>query len=73
MVLSREREDLGWIAGREVLFRESGEVLEEAAQRCCGCPIPGGDQGQAGWGPGLPGLVLYTGVGSRACSRGVGA
>jgi len=42
---------------REVLYRGSGEVLEQAAQRGCGCPIPGGVQGQVGWGPGQPGLV----------------
>jgi len=29
-------------------------VLAQAAQRSCGCPIPGGAQGQAGWGPGQP-------------------
>jgi len=33
------------------------EVLEQAAQRGCGCPVPGGVQGQAGWGTGQPGLV----------------
>ena len=32
-------------------------MLERAAQRGCGCPIPGGVQGQTGWGPGQPGLV----------------
>jgi len=32
-------------------------VLERAAQRGCGCPVPGGVQGQVGWGPGQPGLV----------------
>ena len=26
----------------------------------CGCPIPGGVQGQAGWGPGQPDLVGYN-------------
>ena len=40
------------------LYYESGEVLEQAAHRGCGCPVPGGVQGQAGWGPGQPGLVL---------------
>lgn len=30
----------------------------EVAQRDCGCPIPGGIQGQVGWGPVQPGLVL---------------
>jgi len=36
----------------ERVYQESGEVLEQAAQRGCGCPIPGGIQGQVGWGPG---------------------
>jgi len=43
MVLSWGREDLGWILG-EALYYERGEVLEQAAQRGCGCPIPGGVQ-----------------------------
>jgi len=30
-------------------------------------------QGQVGWGPGQPGLVLDMEVGGPACSRGVGA
>jgi len=38
-----------------------------AAQRGCGCPIPGGVQGQAGWGPGQ----LWE-VGGPACDGGVG-
>ena len=29
----------------------------ELAQRGCRCPVPGGVQGQVGWGPGQPGLV----------------
>jgi len=32
-------------------------VLERAAQRGCGCPVPGGVQVQVGQGPGQPGLV----------------
>ena len=56
-----------------VLHRESGEVLAQAAQRGCGCPIPGGVQGQVGWGPGQPALVLDMDVGGRSYSRGVGA
>ena len=56
----------------EVLYYESGEVLEQAAQRGCGCPIPGGVQGQVRWGPGQPGLVLNVEIGGHACSRGVG-
>ena len=37
---------------------ESGTMLEQAAQRGCGGPIPGGVQSQVGWGLGQPGLVL---------------
>jgi len=37
-------------------------VLEQAAQRDCGYPIPEGVQGQVGWGPGQPGLVLHVEV-----------
>ena len=43
---------------RGKFFTMSGEVLERAARRSCGCPVPGGVQGQVGWGPGQPGLVL---------------
>ena len=35
--------------------------------------ILGGVQGQIGWGPGQPGLLLGTEVGGSACSGGVGA
>jgi len=48
-------------------------MLEQAAQRGCGCLVPGGVQGQVGWGPGQPGLVLDMEVGGPACDRGVGA
>ena len=48
-------------------------MLEQAAQRSCGCPIPGGVQGQVGWGPRHPGLVLNVEVGGPACGGGVGA
>jgi len=41
--------------------------LEQVAQGGCGCPIPGGIQGQAGCGSGQSGL----GVGDPAHSRGV--
>jgi len=30
----------------EVLHRESGEVLEQIAQRGCGCPVPGDFKGR---------------------------
>ena len=44
-----------------------GDALEQVAQGGCGCPIPGGIQGQAGCGSEQPGLV----VGDPAHSRGV--
>jgi len=46
---------------------EGSDALEQVAQGGCGCPIPGGIQGQAGCGSGQPGLV----VGDPAHSRGV--
>ena len=51
---------------------EVGEVLEDAAHRSCGCLILGGIQGQAGWSPGQPDLVLDLVVGSWEPTRGVG-
>ena len=51
----------------EVFHTEGGDALEQVAQVGCGCPIPGGIQGQAGCGSGQPGLV----VGNPAHSRGV--
>ena len=36
------------------------------------CPVPGGIQGQVGWGPWQPGLVLDMEVGGPAFSMGVG-
>ena len=56
----------------EVLYYESGKVLEQTAKRGCGCPIPGGVQGQSGWGPGKPGLVSNGEVGGPAYGEGVG-
>ena len=32
-------------------------MMEQVAQRGCGWPVPGGVQGQVGWGRGQPGLV----------------
>ena len=52
---------------RKFFHTESGDTLEQVAQGGCGCPIPGGIQGQAGCGSGQPGLV----VGDPAHSRGV--
>ena len=58
---------------RGKFFTESGEVLEQVAQRDCGCPVPGGVQGQVGWGPGQPCLVLNGEAGGPACGGGVRA
>ena len=49
----------------------SGEVLDQAAQTGCGCPVPGGVQGQIGWDLRHPGLVLNVEVGGPACGRGL--
>ena len=58
----------------EVLYYESGEVLEQLPREAVDAPsIPGGVQGQVGWGPGQPGLVLDVEVGGPACGGGVGA
>ena len=48
-------------------------ILSLQAPTLCGCPIPGGVQGQVGWGSGLPGLVSNGEVGGPACGGGVGA
>ena len=66
MVLSSRRD------GLEVLQRESGQVLEQAAQGGCGCPLPGGVQDQVEWGPGQPGLVPDMKVDGPACGREAG-
>ena len=47
-------------------------MLEQAAQRDCGCSVPEGVQGQVGWSPGQPGLVPDLKVGEPACVGGVG-
>ena len=58
MVLNGKRVDFDYI-WEEILYSE-GETLEQVAQQGCGCPLPDGVQGQAGWGfeqPGLEGSV----------------
>ena len=44
-------------------------MLEQAAQRGCGCLVPGGVQVQVGWGPRQPGLVPNVKVCGPACGR----
>jgi len=53
MVLSWRREDLGQMSGGSSFPWE----WWGCPKRGCGCPVPGGVQGQVGWGPGQPGLV----------------
>ena len=52
---------------RKFFHTEGGHTLEQVAQGGCGCPIPGGIQGQAGCGSQQPGLV----VGNPAHSSGI--
>ena len=47
-----------FILPEEVFHTEGGDALEQVAQGGCGCPIPGGIQGQPGCGSGQPGLVV---------------
>ena len=70
MVLSSVREDLDCMLGK-VLYRESSEVLEQAAQRGCGSPIPGGVEDQAGQDSGQPSLVPDLEVCGSACDTGL--
>ena len=42
----------------EVFHTEGGDTLEQATQEGCGCPIPGGIQGQDGCDSGQPGQSL---------------
>ena len=51
----------------EVFPPEGGEALEQVAPGGCGCPSPGGIQGQAACGTGHFGLVVVD----PAHSRGV--
>ena len=46
-------------------------MLEQLPREAVDAPsIPGGVQGQVGWGPGQPGLVLHVEVGGPAWGRG---
>ena len=70
MVIGQGRTETGEVQVRyqeEVFHSEGGDTLEQVAQGGCGCPIPGGIQGQAGCGSGQPGLM----VGGPARSRGL--
>jgi len=54
----------------EILPHEGGEAPAQAAQRSCGCPLPGRAQGQVGRGLEQPGLV--EGVPARGRGLGLG-
>jgi len=58
---------ISFLRKEEVFHPEGGDALAQVAQGGCGCPIPGGIQGQAGCGSGQPGVV----VGDAAHSRGL--
>ena len=45
------------------------QIPYRCVQQFYHCAIQGGVQGQAGWGPGQPGLVLDMEVGGPACGR----
>ena len=48
-------------------------MLEQLPREAVDTPsIPGSVQGQAGWGPGQPGLVLDMEAGGSACGSRVG-
>jgi len=46
----------------------TGDTLEQAAQRSCGCPITGSGGGQVGWGFEPPGLVEGVPASTRSPS-----
>uniref|UniRef100_A0A8C3KKU6 IF rod domain-containing protein n=1 Tax=Calidris pygmaea TaxID=425635 RepID=A0A8C3KKU6_9CHAR len=52
-----ERGEMELRCGEELVWCEGGESLAQVAPRSCGCPIPGGVQGQVGGGLEQPGLV----------------
>ena len=58
---------------RGKFFTESGEVLEQLPREAVDAPsIPGGVEGQVGWGPGQPGLEPDLEIGGPACGGRVG-
>ena len=49
-------------------------MLEQLPREAVDAPsIRGGIEGQVGWGPGQPGLVLSVEFGGPVCGGGVGA
>ena len=62
-----------WLDAGGSFHWEDGEEPAQAAQRGCGCPIPGGAQGKVGWALGQRAMVLALIAGNAACGRRVGA
>jgi len=69
MVLSSKRKVLMGCQG-QVLHKESGEMLEQAAQRGCGYSIQ--EVFKVELGCGQSGLVLHLETCGPVCGRGVG-
>ena len=44
-----------------LIIPEGHGMLTQVTERSCGCPIPEGIQGQIGWGPGQPDMVVESG------------
>lgn len=55
----------------EVFHRGGSNALDQVAQRNHGCPIPGGIQSEAGWGPGKPHLFFDLVLGNPVCGMGL--
>ena len=61
-----KKEKFGLDVRGEIVIERGGGVLAQLPEKLW-CPIPGGTQGQVGWGPGQPELV----GGSPAHGRGL--
>ena len=62
--LQKGKGDLDLMLGE--VFHVEGEVQEQVDWRGCWCPIPGDVQGQVGWKPGQPDLLLDLAAGNPA-------
>ena len=47
----------GVVLSHSALYQTSVTAFQRTFKESCGCPVPGGVQGQVGWGPGQPGLA----------------
>ena len=53
-------------------IKHCGHPSAKELPRALVCPIPGGVQGQVGWGPEHPDLILDLAASNPTCGRGVG-